>query len=339
MSIFTGRRRDIEWREVSGKGVVFSYTITHRGTPAFRGAEPYAVVSVTLDVGVNFIADIVNCTAEELKVGMKVKPYWHPLEDGTHLSCVPARQMSGPHDARGPRRSPIPAPALGGDRRNLPRAGSAGQVILQALKLNKFKGDIHLVGRTASRSTAGRAQERGRAARASTSPSSRCRPRRARGDRGLRAPQGRLGDDIRRRLCRGRRSGDTGRDHRHRAAAGLAVVGPNCLGITNNVDGMWLHMLYARARRKRGVGVRHRLRRPERRLAWPLPARRRWTRPAAELRDLDRHQRPGSKAPISRIPRRRPGHPRDRDLLRGNPPAAHSSPPAAALARPASRSC
>jgi acyl-CoA synthetase (NDP forming) len=29
-------------------------------------------------------------------------------------------------------------------------------------------------------------------------------------------------------------------------AAGLAVVGPNCLGITNNVDGMTLHMLFAR---------------------------------------------------------------------------------------------
>src|SRR5436853_6280217 len=28
------------------------------------------------------------------------------------------------------------------------RAGSAGQVILQALKLNKFAGDIHLVGRS-----------------------------------------------------------------------------------------------------------------------------------------------------------------------------------------------
>ncbi len=85
VSIFTGRRRDIEWHEVSGKGVVFSYTVTHRGTPAFRGTEPYAVVSVTLDVGVNFIADIVNCTADELKVGLKVKPYWHPLGDGTHL--------------------------------------------------------------------------------------------------------------------------------------------------------------------------------------------------------------------------------------------------------------
>ena len=83
-SIYDGRR-DLEWREVSGKGVVYSYTVTQRGTPSFRGAEPYAVVSVTLDVGVNFIADMVNCAAEDLKIGMKVKPYWHPLGDGTHL--------------------------------------------------------------------------------------------------------------------------------------------------------------------------------------------------------------------------------------------------------------
>jgi uncharacterized OB-fold protein len=85
VSIFTGRVRDIEWREVSGKGTVYSYTITRRAPPAFRGQEPYAVVCVTLDVGVNFVADIVNCSAEDLKVGMKVKPYWHPLEDGTNL--------------------------------------------------------------------------------------------------------------------------------------------------------------------------------------------------------------------------------------------------------------
>src|SRR5262249_56742716 len=34
--------------------------------------------------------------------------------------------------------------------------------------------------------------------------------------------------------------------------AGLAVVRPNCLGVTNNVGGMWLHMLYAREA-QRGV--------------------------------------------------------------------------------------
>ena len=85
VSIFTGRRRDIEWREVSGRGTVFSFTIARRGPPAFHGVEPYAIASVTLDVGVNVIAGVVNCTAEQLKIGMKVKPYWHPLDSGEHL--------------------------------------------------------------------------------------------------------------------------------------------------------------------------------------------------------------------------------------------------------------
>ena len=128
--------------------------------------------------------------------------------------------MSGPEDARGPEAvarflRPRSVAIVGISS----RAGSAGQVILQSLKLNNFKGDIHLVGRSsrADRRPAC-AQERGRVAR-------RRRPRRlhaagrgrARGDRGLRAPQGRLGDDLRRRLCRGRRSGDAGRRHRHGA--------------------------------------------------------------------------------------------------------------------------
>ena len=57
--------------------------------------------------------------------------------------------MSGPDDARGPRAvarflRPRSAAIVGISQ----RAGSAGQVILQSLKLNNFKGDIHLVGRS-----------------------------------------------------------------------------------------------------------------------------------------------------------------------------------------------
>jgi uncharacterized OB-fold protein len=64
---------------------VFSYTVSHRGPAAFRGHEPYLVVSVTLDVGVNHIANMLNCRQDEIRVGMKVLPYWLPLADGTHL--------------------------------------------------------------------------------------------------------------------------------------------------------------------------------------------------------------------------------------------------------------
>ena len=64
---------------------MFSFTIAHRGPPAFQGAEPYAFASVTLDEGVNVIANMVKCTADELTVGMRVKPHWHPLPSGEHL--------------------------------------------------------------------------------------------------------------------------------------------------------------------------------------------------------------------------------------------------------------
>ncbi len=84
-SIFTGRRRDLEWREVSGQGELFSYTVAHRGTREFRGHEPYLVVSVKLDVGVLLIANMVRCSMAEVRIGMKVAPYWHPLQDGRHL--------------------------------------------------------------------------------------------------------------------------------------------------------------------------------------------------------------------------------------------------------------
>ena len=85
VSIYTGRRRDIEWREVSGKGELYSFCIAYRGLPAFRGHEPYAVVSVTLDAGVNMIANMMNCALDEIHIGMRVRPCWLPLQDGTHL--------------------------------------------------------------------------------------------------------------------------------------------------------------------------------------------------------------------------------------------------------------
>jgi uncharacterized OB-fold protein len=84
-SIFTGRKSDIEWREVSGRGELFSWTVVRRGPAAFRGHEPYVIASVTLDVGVNVIANLVHCSLDQIRIGMKVVPCWLPINDGMHL--------------------------------------------------------------------------------------------------------------------------------------------------------------------------------------------------------------------------------------------------------------
>jgi len=78
-------RRDLEWREVSGKGKIFTFTVARRAREPFRGHEPFLIAMVTLDEGVNVMANIVNCPLDDMAIGVRVKPFWAPLPDGTHL--------------------------------------------------------------------------------------------------------------------------------------------------------------------------------------------------------------------------------------------------------------
>src|SRR5919201_4606892 len=134
------------------------------------------------------------------------------------------------------------------------RAGSAGQVILQSLKLNNFQGDIHLVGRSSEpiegRPVLKSADElpAGVDLAVFTLPAAAvpeaveaCARRKVGSAMIFAAGFAEVGD-------RARQDAVTATAR----AAGLAVVGPNCLGVTNNVDGIWLHMLHVREAR-RGV--------------------------------------------------------------------------------------
>ncbi|HKX21679.1 MAG TPA: Zn-ribbon domain-containing OB-fold protein [Rhizorhapis sp.] len=84
VSLFTGRR-DLEWREVSGRGEVFAFTVAHIARPPFAGHTPFLIATVTLDVGVNIIANLIRCPADRVAIGMGVRPAWTPLADGTNL--------------------------------------------------------------------------------------------------------------------------------------------------------------------------------------------------------------------------------------------------------------
>jgi acyl-CoA synthetase (NDP forming) len=134
------------------------------------------------------------------------------------------------------------------------RAGSAGQVILESLKLNNFEGDIHLVGRSSEvidgRPVLKSADElpEGVDLAVFTLPAAAvreaieaCARRKVGSALIFAAGFAEVGDQATQDAVT-----DTAR------SAGLAVVGPNCLGVTNNVDGIWLHMLYAREA-QRGV--------------------------------------------------------------------------------------
>ena len=157
--------------------------------------------------------------------------------------------MTGPEAARGPKAvtkflRPRSVAIVGISS----RPGSAGQVVLQSLKLNKFEGDIHLVGRSDEPidgcPVLKSAEElpEGVDLAVFTLPAAgvsdaitACVKRRVGSAMVFAAGFAEVGEqEMQDEIAKTAREG------------GLAIVGPNCLGVTNNVDGIMLHMLFAR---------------------------------------------------------------------------------------------
>ena len=127
------------------------------------------------------------------------------------------------------------------------RAGTAGQIVLQCLKVNRFAGDIHLVGRSdepiEGRPVLKSADDlpEGVDLAVFTLPAAgvreameACARRKVGSALVFAAGFAEVGDQATQDAVAA-----TARE------AGLAIVGPNCLGVTNNVDGLMLHMLRA----------------------------------------------------------------------------------------------
>jgi uncharacterized OB-fold protein len=86
---------EMEWKQVSGNGSVFSYTVAHYAThPALKSALPYNIVVVMLDDAddVRIISNVVDVEPSEMKIGMPVRLVWEPLADG---GCAPRFRRAG----------------------------------------------------------------------------------------------------------------------------------------------------------------------------------------------------------------------------------------------------
>jgi uncharacterized OB-fold protein len=63
-----------EWRELTGRGELFSYIIIHRGYhPYWTQRVPYNVAFIELEEGLRMFSNIVGTPNEALRVGQKVK--------------------------------------------------------------------------------------------------------------------------------------------------------------------------------------------------------------------------------------------------------------------------
>ena len=83
---------DIKWVHSTGRGKVWTYTITYQNrTPGFAEDVPYVLALVELDEGVKMFTNIIECDPKEVKIGMDVEvtfvrannfitiPYFKPI--------------------------------------------------------------------------------------------------------------------------------------------------------------------------------------------------------------------------------------------------------------------
>lgn len=82
------------WKETSGKGKVFSFSITYEGVePMFKEDLPIVLAWVDLPEGVRMNTNILDCNPADVKIGMDVEvvykdvseeislPYFRPVKD------------------------------------------------------------------------------------------------------------------------------------------------------------------------------------------------------------------------------------------------------------------
>jgi uncharacterized OB-fold protein len=84
---------DLEWREVSGEGVLYTFTIARKPTaPQWKDAIPQLLAIVELDEGPRLTTELVDVEPDSIHVGMRVRPVFHDLPDSsiTLLRYTPA---------------------------------------------------------------------------------------------------------------------------------------------------------------------------------------------------------------------------------------------------------
>jgi len=86
---------DIEWRQASGEGVIYSFTEVHRGEGPYREVGSFVLALVDLDEGARVLTNIVDAEPADLAIGQRVRVVFHDASETAALPrFVPAPQKS-----------------------------------------------------------------------------------------------------------------------------------------------------------------------------------------------------------------------------------------------------
>lgn len=77
------RGTEFEWRESSGRGTVYSYTVVHRAPlDAFKADVPYVLAIVELEEGVRAMMNVRGLDPQAVRIGLPVEIFFEATRDG-----------------------------------------------------------------------------------------------------------------------------------------------------------------------------------------------------------------------------------------------------------------
>ena len=77
---------DWSWERSTGRGRVYSWTVTHQPLhPAYADVLPYAVLVVEMDEGVRVVAGLCDLEPSQLALDLPVEATLHPVSDDVGL--------------------------------------------------------------------------------------------------------------------------------------------------------------------------------------------------------------------------------------------------------------
>ena len=84
------------WERSSGRGTLFSWTVTHQALhPAFAAEIPFIAAVVELEEGVRMATRLIDCAHDELTLDLPVTLDFEPISDDFRLPVFrPARTAS-----------------------------------------------------------------------------------------------------------------------------------------------------------------------------------------------------------------------------------------------------
>ncbi|MEQ9520804.1 MAG: OB-fold domain-containing protein [Parvibaculum sp.] len=79
---------EFEWAPSTGRGSIFSWTVTHQAFhPAFAADVPYAAIVVELEESVRMASRLVNCSLDAIALDMPVEVCFERIADDFILPC------------------------------------------------------------------------------------------------------------------------------------------------------------------------------------------------------------------------------------------------------------